>query len=245
MIFNYSDINLTVRDDLKNAYQEAWRRLAQPGCWWTGAERVAIAAESRTAFDCELCQKRKSALSPYTVEGQHDHSGYLPDIAIDAIHRIITDQGRITKSWVDKILSEGLSEGHYVELLGVVVMVFSIDEFNSGIGAALEPLPEPISGEPSHYIPQNLESDTGFVPMIPIDKAIGEEADLWNKDGTGNVIRAMSLVPDAVRDLILLGDAQYIPATKMMLFGDSGHPLDRTQIELVAGRVSSLNECFY
>ena len=81
--------------------------------------------------------------------------------------------------------------------------------------------------------------------MIPADKAIGEEADLWSKDGTGNVIRAMSLVPDAVRDLNLLSDVQYIPGKKMMLFDDGGHPLDRMQIELVAGRVSSLNECFY
>ena len=74
MTFNYSDLNIIVREDLKEAYREAWHRLAQPGSWWTGAERVAIASESRKAFDCDLCQRRKTALSPYTVEGQHDHT---------------------------------------------------------------------------------------------------------------------------------------------------------------------------
>ena len=34
-----------------------------PGTWLTGAERVAIASETRNAPNCTLCKQRKDALS--------------------------------------------------------------------------------------------------------------------------------------------------------------------------------------
>ena len=54
----------------------------------------------------------------------------------------------------------------------------------------------------------------------------------------------MSLVPDAVRDLRILSAAQYQPLDKA---GDFAYrrALGREQVELVAGRVSAINECFY
>ena len=56
----------------------------------------------------------------------------------------------------------------------------------------------------------------------------------------------MSLVPDAVRTMKTLSTAQYVPIHAV---GDitwsEGRALDRRQIELVAGRVSALNDCFY
>ena len=82
--------------------------------------------------------------------------------------------------------------------------------------------------------------------MIPADKAIGAEADLWEGRRIGNVIRAMSLVPDEVRTLMDLGDVHYVPRELFMDF--SGNPrgiLSRVQLELIASRVSALNGCFY
>ena len=67
--------------------------------------------------------------------------------------------------------------------------------------------------------------------------------DLW-KDNPGNVIRAMSLVPDAVRDLVLLSNVHYVPSDKMMEFTPV-RAISREQIELLAGRVSAINDCFY
>jgi hypothetical protein len=53
-------------------------------------------------------------------------------------------------------------------------------------------------------------------------------------------------VPDAVRSWRGVSDAQYLPLKKMMDFGgDTGRTINRMQVELVAGRVSSINECFY
>jgi hypothetical protein len=53
-------------------------------------------------------------------------------------------------------------------------------------------------------------------------------------------------VPDAVRLVRALSAAQYVPMEQVADPGaDPRRALDRPQIELVAGRVSALNECFY
>ena len=62
-----------VRDDLPAAHRRAWARLAQPGTWWTAEERIAIAAESRAAVYCTFCRERKESLSPFFLQGEHDH----------------------------------------------------------------------------------------------------------------------------------------------------------------------------
>src|SRR5262245_52531665 len=48
----YSAALVPVRDDFAAAHTRFWKRLASPGAWWTGAERVAIAAEVRQARHC-------------------------------------------------------------------------------------------------------------------------------------------------------------------------------------------------
>ena len=68
MTFDFSDSPYPVRADLQAAYQGFWEVLPQPGTWWTGAERVAIAAEVRQAPDCEFCKQRAEALSPQDEE---------------------------------------------------------------------------------------------------------------------------------------------------------------------------------
>jgi hypothetical protein len=245
--FSYDNAALAIRDDLKQVYRDYWQQLASPGNWWTGAERVAIAQETRNAVGCGYCTERKQALSPYNFPGEHQHSSALDPVAVDAVHRIITDQARITQAWIDENAAQGFSEEKYVELLGVAVAVFSIDEFNRGLGLPAEPLPQAISGEPDHYRPALATRGTGFVSMLPSKGgAIGKESDLW-ADGRGaNVLRALSLVPDAVRGWFLVASGQYLSMQAMTNFsGDLGRSLNRMQMEIVAGRVSSINECFY
>ncbi len=239
--------DLPIREDLPNAYRNFWTWLAEPGCWWTGAEKVAIAAEARNARTCEFCALRKEALSPSMVEGTHSTvQDVLPYAAVDAVHRLVTDATRITKSWIEETFSGDLTDGHYVELLGVTVLVTSVDQFHRALSLPLEALPEPQSGAPSGYRPAGAEGGVGFVPMIPANKLTEHDADLYEKSGAPNVIRAMSLVPDCVRQMKLLSSVQYIPDNQITdLEADPGRALDRAQIELVAARVSSINECFY
>jgi hypothetical protein len=82
--------------------------------------------------------------------------------------------------------------------------------------------------------------------MIPADENTRAEADLWGGGRVGNVIRAMSLVPDEVRTLNDLGAVHYVDHHRFLEFGASpGGALSREQMEVIAARVSALNGCFY
>ena len=235
-----------VRDDLLAAHCRAWQRLARAGNWWTGAERVAIAAEVRHAWQCSLCKARKAALSPYTIAGTHDSVSQLSASAVEVIHRVVTDPGRLTQAWFEKTMAAGeLTDAQYVEIVDVVVVVVSIDSFCRGIGGPLPALPTPAAGEPSRYRPATAQLEAAWVPMIPVQGARGAEADLWDAAGrVGNVIRALSLVPDAVRQLMDLSTTHYVPRDRLLDF-TWGRSLSRPQMELIAGRVSALRGCFY
>lgn len=239
--------DLPIREDLPSAFRNFWTWLAEPGCWWTGPEKLAIAAEVRNARSCEFCAIRKEALSPSMAEGSHTIvQEVLPVAAVDSVHRIVTDATRLTKSWIDETFSGELTDGHYVELLGITVLMISVDQFHRALGLPLENLPDAKPGDPSGYRPSGAEPGVGYVPMIPENKLTPEDADLYAGSGAPNVIRAMSLVPDCVRQMRMLSDVQYIPTGQLTdLDADPGRALDRAQIELVAARVSSINECFY
>ena len=244
--FDYDQAPFPIRADIAPAYRTYWEKLAQPGSWWTGAERVAIARESRNAPACRLCAARKAALSPSAVTGRHDCGEGLPETAVDAAHRVVTDQTRITRKYVEDNVPAGLGKEAYVELVGIVVAVFSIDEFHRALGLELEKLPEPEPGEISRYRPPILTEDMGFVPTVPPDGAVGAEADLWPGGRSANVIRALSLVPDALREYKGIFSVQYLPLGGMRsLDVVEGRAINRMQIELIAGRVSAVNECFY
>ena len=245
--FDYSEAPYPIRDDIPEAYRTYWDQLAQPGTWLTGKERVAIAQEVRNALVCPYCAERKNALSPYAFPGEHLHSGNLPELVVDAVHRVVTDQTRITQAYIDDNASKGLSNEAYVELVGVVVAVLSIDEFHRALGMPVEALPDPLPGNPSQYKPANLSDDIGFVPTVPPKGAVGEESDLWSKELLArNVMRALTLVPNAFREWHAISAAQYLALDQMPdYFQDDARSINRLQMELVAGRVSAVNECFY
>ncbi len=247
--FAYRDAPVPVRAELQAAHRRAFLHLAAPGTWWTGAERVAIAAEARQAESCGLCAQRALALSPSAVRGEHDRSaagrGALPDAAIEAVHRIVRDAARLTRGCYEELRAQGLTPEHYVELLGVVTLLLSVDDCHRGLGVPLEPLPEPQPGEPSRLRPEHAAAAEAWVPMLTSDGLARAEPGLFGgRARLPNVVRALSLVPAQVRAWTELSEAQYVPGRR---FFDTGfvRGLDRAQIELVAARVSALNRCFY
>ncbi len=242
----YTKSELPIREDFVATHNRFWNRLSKAGSWFTAEDRIAIAGEVRKARDCALCKERKEALSPMQVKGVHDsNSSGLSDLIVDTVHRIVSDPGRLTRTWFDQVINSGLSEEQYVEILSTASAMIGIDDFCLGLGIDEHPLPEATAGEPSKYRPSTAVSGDAWVSTIPNGKNSGKEADLWSGRAV-NVKRAMSLVPDEVRTLSDLMNAHFMPSEDMLNFiGSPRGTLSRQQMEVMATRASALNGCFY
>ncbi len=243
--FDYSPSGIDVREDLREAHRFLWEHLGAPGTWWSGEQRVAIAAVSRSAPGCSLCRQRKTALSPNAVSGTHDAPAGLPEEVIDVIHRIRVDPAGLSHEWLEQVLASGLAEAEYVELVGVVTLLAGVDYFARALGIQSFPLPDPAAGEPTRRVPACAKRDGAWVAMIAAEDAVGPEADLYGDMAmVPNIMRALSSVPDEARALQRSSNAHYVHVTEIA-DPTVRKSIDRMQMELVAARVSALNECFY
>ena len=94
---------LELDEALAATHEQLWQRLGDCGTWWTGAERVQAMSEARQAVECDLCRERSEALTPMMVSGEHDSVSNLSAEAIDLVHRLSTDPGRLSKEWASKV----------------------------------------------------------------------------------------------------------------------------------------------
>jgi hypothetical protein len=241
---SYESAGVSIREAILEAHRDTWRRIARPGSWFDGQTRVAIAAESRNAPGCALCAERKAALSPYSVEGTHDSLGSLPAEIVEIVHRIITDPARLREQWYQGILAGGMADTEYVEIVGVICSTVSVDTFAHAMGLPNPDLPPPESGVPSRRRPSEVKPGRAWVPWIAPEDASGPEADLYDL-GTSNIRRALSSVPDEQRCFFNLVNTQYLSGTEITDFDTDYRAITRAQIELIAGRVSALNQCVY
>jgi len=242
---DYAGAGVSVREDLAETHRELVEYLGRPGCWFTGSERIAIAAESRNALQCPLCVERKQALSPDHVAGAHARLSELPEAVVELAHRVRGDSQRLSRAWFARTLESGLEDGAYVEAVGIVTFVAGVDAFCRALGIPRFPLPTPEPGEPSRRRPEKLTSGIAWVPLLLPEDASGPEADVYGGAAmVPNIARALSLVPDHVRMLRRETATHYV-ALDDLQNPSVGRDLDRSQIELVAARVSALNECFY
>ena len=252
-MITYAKSAVAVRADIGQAHNAAWGRIARAGTWFDGATRVAIAAETRNAPPCPLCKRRKEALSPGAIVGHHDSLGALPERVVEQIHRIVSDPGRLSRQWFDGILASGTSDAEYVEIVGVIATVVSIDTFCRAIGLPQHPLPQPEPGEPHRRRPRTAhQRGEAWLPMIHPKDLEGhldtdEERALAKYWGgiPSNIRRALSLVPEEAYAWFQLVETQYLPGKWMRDFANEYRAIAHAQIELIAGRVSFLNQCFY
>ena len=242
--FDYDHAPVPVREDIVAAHNRAWQRIARPGTWHSGEVRVRIAAETRNAESCRLCAARKEALSPYRVDGEHDCLGGLSDAIVEAIHRIATDPGRLTRKWYEGLLGDGLTPEEYVETVGVVCTTISVDTFARAMGMDPLPLPVPVAGEPIQVRPTSAGQGAAWVPWIAPGDAAEDECDLFSSEHA-NIHRAMSLVPAEARGFFDLVETQYLQRNQMRDFANEFRAIDHAQIELIAGRISAINQCVY
>jgi len=241
---SYEQSAYEVRADLAAAHARVWEHLARPGTWLKATARIAIAAEARAAKGCALCAERKKSLLPLGVDGRHDSATTLPEGWVDIIHRIISDPGRLTQGWYGRTVGRHISDGEYVELVSVVAHLTAIDTFARGLGCDPWPLPDARSGAPSYYRPTEARRNSAWVPTIAWEEHGPGEADFF-QGFPSNIKMALTLVPDEARSFFDIVAHQYLPGPAMRDFAKEYRAISHAQIELLAGRVSAINQCSY
>ena len=234
-----------VREDLAAAQRRAWARLAEPGEWWSGAVRIAIAEETRAAADCAFCRERKAALSPYGAAGAHSRATDLPEVLVEVIHRIRTDPGRLTRRFYEEALAGGLSDAEYVETVGVMATVIAIDSFCDAMELPRHKLPAPAHGQPCRRRPAGAKEGLAWVPTVAPEDLTEAEAGMYEGLSAVNIHRALSLVPAEVVGFFDMDSVHYLPDAQLTDFATEYRALTHAQIEFLAGRVSAINRCVY
>ena len=240
---------LALRATLSDAVKVAHCRIAAPGTWLSGATRVAIAAETRHATQCRLCRQRKNALSPSAVDGEHDRYGDSPcelsPTMVDVVHRLVTDTARLTEKWLSERLAGGISEEEYVEIIGVVATQVGLDTLNHALGVEPVPLPVPQAGAPSQKRPSGARKDLAWVATLSPETIEASDPPIFARHGCVNIHRAISLVPQEAINFFDLDVELYLKDSEIRDFDNEYREISHAQIELLAGRTSFLNGCYY
>ncbi len=244
-MIDYPDSKYPVREDLLAAHQRCWERLRRAGTWWTGQERLAIAAETRRAAGCALCATRAAALSPNVVGGEHEATGQLSRELTDLVHRIRMDSGRLTYSWFQSVVPALVSEERYVELVAIVANMATVDTFAQALGLPLRPLPEAEAGKPARVRPASAKPGLAWVATIAPEDRTAAEPDIYAAKTGAYIHRALSLVPHEVVGFFDLDDVHYLPDAQLRQFHEEPRDISHAQIELLAARMSALNQCVY
>jgi hypothetical protein len=218
------------RDGVASLHAQVLAELAAPGDAWDAFSRRAALEEARAARACELCEARRGSLSPEATPGEHGSSGLLDAASVEVIHRVVNDPGRLTRRWADAQIAT-VGDAAYAELVAVTAIIVAIDMYARSIGEPPPELCEPLDGAPARERPTDLGDVGAWIPMT-------------EQKVLANVSRALSLVPMTNTTWRTLVNDSYSRGPQMLALTWE-RALSRPQIELVAARVSQLNECFY
>ena len=226
VFFSAERLPVTVRPEVVDAMDDAWSRLAAPGAWLTGAERVQAAEIALAACPREIGEGR-----PEPRELSHPGDGGLSELEKEVVRRIAAEAWTLSKEWFERV-TERLPVARYAELVAIVATVVPIERFCRLIGHPLPSLPAPRPGIASGEYPDNVADDGAWLPLqVPWDNA--------------NVARALSVVPEDNRMRLSLVRTMYSRPDAFARLRWDDWPLSRSQVELLAARTSALNQCFY
>jgi len=150
-VFDLPNAPTKLRPDLQTTIEDTWVWLAQPGTWWSAADRREIAEVTRA-----------SRLRRQVPEH------HLPEPAVHAAIRLGGSPASTTFEWVAEMVST-LGEESYTELLGITSAVVAIDTFTRLLGNEPEPFLEPQRGEPTRSrIAQPFKKGKTWITMGPM-----------------------------------------------------------------------------
>ncbi len=237
----YADAEYPVSAHTETLHADQLRSFARPGTWGTAAQRTAIAATARKAR-CDTCVQESVG------DEELASLGNLPDAAVRVASAVALGGIGIDRAFCTQVQAEGVTEGAYVEIVGLVARLAHLDVFARGIGVPSRKLAEPVDDtEPSRERPVEAKREgyfTATVPNWPEGGVLAES--LFGKNPAPNILRSLSLVPEEARRLIAIMDQEYFSGETIGDFTLSTHEaLTRPQIEIVAAKISEYNQCFY
>ena len=187
--------------------------IASPGSFFTGAERLDFAAHARAARGLTAAA-----------------SSSLPPVVASAVARVAAEAMTTRSNDVAAWEADGRDVLAYVELVAVVSLICSLDSYRVGTGAPLDPLPEPIPGDPTPVVDDRAVTSNSWVPTV----------------GVALAPTALSALPDESNAKKPVGQVFYLTDEFVHKYDvEPGRELTRPQMELVASRTSWLNECFF
>jgi hypothetical protein len=223
--------DIALRPDLVAAQSAAWRHVTSPGASWSAAERRAIAQVALAALDDS--DPVPPWVSPTQAGRAVPGADVLTGIVIDAVYRVARHAGSLTEDWYAAQLEQGIDAHAYVEMVGVVCGVAAVDAFYRAIGLPRPALPAPSDGPARGGHPDVEPATLNWVPVVP------------PADEVAAVVQGLSAAPDENANVRRLAAAQYIPFDEMADLAWNRGTLSRSDMELVAARLSRVRECFF
>ncbi len=211
---------MEVRADLVEAHWTSFRHVASPGACLSAAQRIRLAEIARDAY-------LEAEPSPPWVRR-------YPEATENLAYRLARHAGTFSVDLYDRAIAEGMSALVWVEVVGVVVATVPVVAFARAIGWDIPAFPLPVvRGANGRVAPDLVDATLNWVPVAaPADR-------------TAAVVQALSALPDEWANLWRLAAAQYMSDSQMDDPAWTRGTLSRPQMELVAGRISKLRECFY
>ena len=225
---------LSLTEELKTAHENTWNKIAGPGDFFSGEERIEMIRAARDADDCEVTRARKNAISPFAVNGEYVGDYLIDSNTIDVIRRIASDPGRLTKAWFDQVIANGLAPEEYVEVVSVVTTSIIIDTLHQALGLAQPLLPQAREGNPRKVLNSGAIEIGAWLPVLDVPSQTADHG----LPKVPNIARSLGLVPGALQ----LFFGTFSPHYSLSNIQSS---LSQDQAEFVASRVSAMNECFY
>ena len=237
----YSDSQHEVRAAIAAAHEKTLESFTVAGRWFSAAERAQIVTEARSARVAAGIQEPGGDAGEYTA---------LPDAVRELARRVAVETKSLTPDFFEDSLDAGLTDCEYVETVGLVARSLSTDIFCRGIGVETRVLPPIQAGEASRVRPTTAKHEKAWADTVPGGTPGGEDAVfIYGTDqpeAAPFIYRSLSLVPEEAKGLIALGAAQYLEIDQFMNLDFSYDPgITRAEVEVDAGRVSAINQCFY
>ncbi len=209
-----------IRADLAEAHRQSLQHVASPGARLDAERRLQIAAAATQGY--LAAEPPPPWVRPFA------------DPALDVAFRLARYAGTITQEWYEQVITEGMHPLEWVEIVGIVVATVPPLAFSRAAGRALPEFPPSVAGQPHGREAAELAPATlNWVPVAA------------PADTTASVVQALSALPGEWDNMWRLAEAQYMSDAQMVDPLWNRGTLSRPQMELAAGRISRVRECFF